>query len=299
MIGIIGSSNVDIVYEVPHFTKPGETQRAKTLNYYFGGKGANQAMTCARLSKRETFFCSLVGNDSSGEDYLKRFEEAKISGIRKSETKTGSAFIEVSEEGENRIVIYGGANDLLDRSDIDDFLEKYGSFFSIALLQNEVPLETVEYAIKTLRTAGKSIIYDPAPKEKTSLEILDNVDFLTPNETEFAFLYDKIFGSNERTTREKAIRFRSELNVKHLILKNGKRPVLLIDNHNNITEINPPTVRALDSTAAGDVFNGAFAVGLSRNMSKRDALKFAVKAASLSVTRRGAQPSIPPIEEVE
>lgn len=299
MIGIIGSSNVDIVYEVQQFTKPGETQRASSLNYYFGGKGANQAITCARLSKGDIYFCSLVGTDSSGEDYVKRFEEENISGVQKYSSKTGMAFIEVNEAGNNRIVIYGGANDLLDSSHIDAFLDKYGSFFLIALLQNEIPGESIEYAIKALKKAGKTIIYDPAPKENTLMELLEQVDYLTPNETEFAYLYEKIFGLDEKDIKEKAIRFRNEMNVKNLILKNGEKSVMMVNSQNNIQEVAPPKVKAVDSTAAGDVFNGAFAVGLSKNMNQRDALEFAVKAASLSVTRKGAQPSIPLLEEIQ
>jgi len=299
VIGIIGSSNVDIVYEVQQFTKPGETQRASSLNYYFGGKGANQAITCARLSKGDIYFCSLVGTDSSGEDYVKRFEEENISGVQKYSSKTGMAFIEVNEAGNNRIVIYGGANDLLDSSHIDAFLNKYGSFFLIALLQNEIPGESIEYAIKALKKAGKTIIYDPAPKENTLMELLEQVDYLTPNETEFAYLYEKIFGLDEKDIKEKAIRFRNEMNVKNLILKNGEKSVMMVNSQNNIQEFAPPKVKAVDSTAAGDVFNGAFAVGLSKNMNQRDALEFAVKAASLSVTRKGAQPSIPLLEEIQ
>jgi ribokinase len=299
VIGIIGSSNVDIVYEVQQFTKPGETQRASSLNYYFGGKGANQAITCARLSKGDIYFCSLVGTDSSGEDYVKRFEEENISGVQKYSSKTGMAFIEVNEAGNNRIVIYGGANDLLDSSHIDAFLNKYGTFFSIALLQNEIPGESIEYAIKALKKAGKTIIYDPAPKENTLMELLEQVDYLTPNETEFAYLYEKIFGLDEKDIKEKAIRFRNEMNVKNLILKNGEKSVMMVNSQNNIQEVAPPKVKAVDSTAAGDVFNGAFAVGLSKNMNQRDALEFAVKAASLSVTRKGAQPSIPLLEEIQ
>src|SRR6056297_3639920 len=227
MIGIIGSSNVDIVYEVKEFTKPGETQRAASLNYYFGGKGANQAIACARLSKKDVYFCSLVGNDRSGEDYRKRFEEENISGVQKYGPNTGKAFIEVSKAGDNRIIIYGGANDLLSPSHIDTFLEKYGEFFSIGLLQNEIPKTSNEYAIKALKKANKTIIYDPAPKENTLMELLGQVDYLTPNETEFAYLYEKIFGTDEKDVKEKAIRFRSETKVKHLILKHGEKSVMI------------------------------------------------------------------------
>ncbi|MEA1883064.1 MAG: PfkB family carbohydrate kinase [Thermotogota bacterium] len=299
MIGIIGSSNVDIVYEVQQFTKPGETQRAFSLNYYFGGKGANQAITCARLSKGDIYFCSLVGTDSSGEDYVKRFEEENISGVQKYGTNTGKAFIEVSKAGDNRIIIYGGANDLLSPSHIDAFLEKHGDFFSIGLLQNEIPKASNEYAIKALKKANKTIIYDPAPKENTLLELLGQVDYLTPNETEFAYLYEKIFGTDEKDVKEKAIRFRSETKVKHLILKHGEKSVIMVNSQNNIEEVVPPKVKAVDSTAAGDVFNSAFAVALSKKMNQKNSLEFAIKAASLSVTRKGAQPSIPRLEEIQ
>jgi ribokinase len=131
------------------------------------------------------------------------------------------------------------------------------------------------------------------------MELLEQVDYLTPNETEFAYLYEKIFGLDEKDIKEKAIRFRNEMNVKNLILKNGEKSVMMVNSQNNIQEVAPPKVKAVDSTAAGDVFNGAFAVGLSKNMNQRDALEFAVKAASLSVTRKGAQPSIPLLEEIQ
>lgn len=299
MIGIIGSSNVDIVYEVKAFTKPGETQRASSLNYYFGGKGANQAITCARLFKKAIYFCSLVGTDSYGEDYQKRFIEENISGVQQYGSKTGRAFIEVSKTGDNRIIIYGGANDLLSPSHIDDFLKKFGSSFSIVLLQNEIPIESIKYAIKTLKKAGKTIIYDPAPKENTVMDLLDQVDYLTPNETEFSYLYTLIFGQDNKNIKEKAIRFRNETKVKNLILKNGENPVLMVNNEGEIDEIAPPKIKAVDSTAAGDVFNGAFAVALSKKSGQRESLAFAIKASSLSVTKKGAQPSIPNLDELE
>jgi ribokinase len=308
MIAVIGSSNMDIVFNVEHFTLPGETQKALSLDFYFGGKGANQAVAAAKLSEKRVYFCSCVGDDEYGNQISQNFKKYKIEGyyVQKNE-KTGRAYIEVDKNGENRIIIFSGANDKVDKEKIDKFFDQYGDEIDICLLQNEIPMQSVEYAISKLKEKGITVIYDPAPVGSTKVESLNGIDFLTPNDKEFMFLCEK-----ERKTASRQIRidfdennldksmleFKRISKVKNLIVKMGDKGVIYIGEDENLGKIEPLKVNAVDSTGAGDIFNGALAVAFSETKDLKKSLNFANTAAAISVERKGAQSSIPKREEV-
>jgi ribokinase len=299
VIAVIGSSNMDIVFNVEHLTLPGETQKANSLNFYFGGKGANQAVTVAKLSNKTVYFCTCLGEDEYGNQISENYKKYDIQGyyIEKGE-KTGSAFIEVEKTGENRIILFTGANDKVDKDKIDLFLNNYEEKIDICLLQNEIPPESVEYSILRLNKKGIKIVYDPAPVMSTNISVLGKVDFLTPNETEFTFLCDKLNIPENWVFEDKALAFKRLSKVSNLIIKLGEKGCFYIDNKENYGYIKALKVKAIDTTAAGDVFNGAFSVYYEKTQNFIDSLKFANAASAISVTRKGAQSSIPSYEEV-
>jgi len=300
MIAVIGSSNMDIVFNVEHFTLPGETQKALSLDFYFGGKGANQAVAAAKLSEKPVYFCSCLGDDEYGNQISQNFKKYKIEGyyVQKNE-KTGRAYIEVDKNGENRIIIFSGANDNVDKEKIDKFFDQYGDEIDICLLQNEIPMQSVEYAISKLKEKRITIIYDPAPVGNTKIESLNGIDFLTPNIKEFMFLCEKEkIDFDENNLDKSMLEFKRISKVKNLIVKMGDKGVIYIDEDENLAKIEPLKVKAVDSTGAGDIFNGAFAVAFSETKDLKKSLNFANTAAAISVERKGAQSSIPKKEEV-
>ncbi|ABX31647.1 PfkB domain protein [Petrotoga mobilis SJ95] len=300
MIAVIGSSNMDIVFNVEHFTLPGETQKALSLDFYFGGKGANQAVAAAKLSEKPVYFCSCLGDDEYGNQISQNFKKYKIEGyyVQKNE-KTGRAYIEVDKNGENRIIIFSGANDNVDKEKIDKFFDQYGDEIDICLLQNEIPMQSVEYAISKLKEKRITIIYDPAPVGNTKIESLNGIDFLTPNIKEFMFLCEKEkIDFDENNLDKSMLEFKRISKVKNLIVKMGDKGVIYIDEDENLAKIEPLKIKAVDSTGAGDIFNGAFAVAFSETKDLKKSLNFANTAAAISVERKGAQSSIPKKEEV-
>jgi ribokinase len=218
--------------------------------------------------------------------------------VQKNE-RTGRAYIEVDKNGENRIIIFSGANDKVDKEKIDKFFDKYGDEIDICLLQNEIPLQSVEYAISKLKEKGITIIYDPAPVGSTKIESLNGIDFLTPNDKEFMFLCEKEkIDFNESNLDKSMLEFKRISKVKNLIVKMGDKGVIYIDEEENLEKIEPLKVNPVDSTGAGDIFNGALAVAFSETNDLQKSLNFANTAAAISVERKGAQSSIPKREEV-
>ncbi len=290
MVGVVGSTNVDVVMKVKSFTLPGQTQRALSLEEFPGGKGANQAVSVAKFSRTDSVFITLVGED--GRWLLERFERLKIKGPRIKGRFTGRAFIEVTEDGENRIIIHGGANDLLVPEEINwDLLEKV----DIVLLQNEIPFQTTLEVARFARERGKRVVFDPAPASGIDGEILKYTDFLTPNENELVELSKEFLGGFESV--EKSVEKFLKMGVGAVLVKMGEKGVFYSDGLKTL-EIRAPKVEAVDTTAAGDVFNGIFASALDSGNSILRSLRLAVFGASLSVTRMGAQTSIPEGKEV-
>jgi ribokinase len=297
MIAVVGSSNMDVVLTVERFTLPGETQRAQKLEFFPGGKGSNQAVSIAKLSKKNSnvYFLTCIGNDSYGRALKDQYDKLNIEGYVVVDDNNGLAFIEVTRKGENRIVIYPGANSNLTKEIVRKHEAKLLEADYI-LLQNEIPFESTLYAARLFSENGKIVIFDPAPVSGIEKEIFQFVDFLTPNEEEIKLLTEKFFG--KFVSYEDSYFKLKSLGVKKLIVKLGSKGVIYFEGDKRI-EIPSFKVKAVDTTAAGDVFNGAFVVALHENLDIKKSLEFASVAAALSVTKKGAQNSIPSRKEVE
>ena len=294
MIAVVGSTNMDIVMTVEHFTKPGETQKADKLEFFPGGKGANQAVTVAKLMGG-CYFLTYIGNDEYGDFFKNYFEKMNIYGFKAINGQTGRAFIELTKDGENRIIIIEGTNGAFTieilKKEMEQLLKN-----DIVLLQNEIPFEITYEVAKRFKENGKIVIFDPAPASNIDLRIMKFIDYLTPNETEiFELLKDE---SKNIENIDEAFKILRRYGLKNLIVKMGNKGASCIDSQGDKIFLKGHKVSVKDTTAAGDVFNGAFAVALSKNMNVEQALNFANAAAAISVTRKGAQPSIPTYNEI-
>ncbi|WP_206867597.1 ribokinase [Clostridium zeae] len=289
---VIGSLNMDWVIPVNNIPKEGETILAESYIEIPGGKGANQAFAAQRLGGSVTML-GMVGDDTIGEKLISNLAAERIDITRIEKIKqlnSGLAIIYVNKEGANSIVVLPGANSSVDKNYIDKNIDILKDS-DIIMLQMEIPKETVFYIIEKASEMNKIIILNPAPApEILPKELLDKIDFLTPNETEL----EKLTGNlvNDIDSAIKASQILLSKGVKNVIVTLGESGALLLNNNICVT-FKTEKVKAIDTTAAGDCFNGAFAVALSEGCSIEQAIQFANKAASISVTRKGAQPSIP------
>jgi len=298
-IVVIGSLNMDVVAVTPRIPVAGETIIGLKFFTAPGGKGANQAYAAAKLGGKVGML-GRVGDDDFGRAMRQNLESAgcETSGVRAIAGASGVALIFVAGSGENSIVVVGGANDRLAPEDI----ARHAAVFdecAVALLQLETPLQTITAAARYAKERGAKVILDPAPAPGHALPqaLLQAVDILTPNETEAAILSGlppARLNAGEAETIGKKLR---GLGPATVIMKLGEQGCLLIEQDGS-TLIPSPKVTALDTTAAGDVFNAALAVGLSEKMELVEACRFAVRAAALSVTRLGAQSAAPARAEV-
>lgn len=294
---VIGSSNTDMVIRTEHLPLPGETVIGGTFFMNPGGKGANQAVAVARLGGQVAFVCK-TGSDIFGHQAQQLFSEEGIdSSYVFSDTKnpSGVALITVDTHAENCIVVAPGANAHLTVADLkhsDRAVEKA----DIVLLQLEIPMETVEEAAVMARRLGKKVVLNPAPASKLSPRLLESLYVITPNETEA----EMISGIHivDGASAEAAARKIASMGVPNVIVTLGTRGALVFDGTD--CEIVPACkVQAVDTTAAGDVFNGALVVALAEGRSLTEAARFACKASAISVTRVGAQSSVPYRTEVD
>ncbi|MEG3435743.1 ribokinase [Pannus brasiliensis CCIBt3594] len=293
---VIGSSNTDMVVRAPRLPVAGETILGGQFRMVPGGKGANQAVAVVRLGGSVRFVAKL-GDDLFGRQTLAGLREENIPGDYISidpEFPSGVALITVDERGENSIVVAGGANTRLTETDIDRSLPALESA-EIILLQLEIPLQTVEYAARLAREFGKTVILDPAPACPLPDSLLQTVTILTPNQTE-AELLTGIAVNSPETARKAAIELRAR-GVANVIITLGSEGAYL---YNGEIDRRIPgfPVEAVDTTAAGDTFNGALAVALAEGKDLVTAIAFAHRAASIAVTRPGARSSIPYRREI-
>jgi ribokinase len=287
---VIGSSNTDMVIKTSRFPKPGETILGGDFFMNQGGKGANQAVAVARLNGNVDFICK-TGNDLFREQSITLFRNEGINTewvLKDNEEPSGMALIMVDDSGENSIVVASGANASLCPGDIEKIAEVvFQSDF--ILLQLEIPLDTVEYVVKLASTKNKKVILNPAPAVELPKHMLEKLYLITPNRIE-AELLSGIKIKDKDTTME-AAKIILDKGVKHVIITMGEEGAL---SYNGEFEwIAGENAEVVDTTGAGDVFNGALTVGLAEGLSMSDAVRFANKAAAISITRFGAIPSIP------
>lgn len=295
---VIGSSNTDMVVTSAKMPLPGETVMGNEFDIIPGGKGANQAVAAARAGGEVTFIAK-VGNDDFGKKAVEGYKKDKIdtSNILIDPLKpSGVAVIIVDETtGQNSIVVAPGSNGNLLLEDILK-LEEIIASADVLLVQLEIPIETVKVALEIARKGGVKTILNPAPAQFLSDELLGLVDIITPNETETQLIIG-IDPSNENDIQNAASQLLKKVNDSVLITL-GSKGVYYQSKNGNDAFVPATKVNAVDSTAAGDVFNGYFAAALSSGVEFQEAINLANKAAAISVTRKGAQPSIPRIEEL-
>ena len=297
-IVVAGSLNADLVQRVERFPRPGETVTGSDLSIIPGGKGANQACAAALLGGSVKMI-GQVGNDPFGRILIESLARANVdtSGVQVSATATGTAAILVLPTGENLIVISPGANGTLTPDAVAGRLYAIESG-SILLTQLEVPLATTDLCLRVARERGAITILDPAPAQGLASELLASVDLLTPNQTEAAFLLGSNIEIESYEEAEQAARELLERGPSAVILKLGSLGVV-VATRSAVYRVPGFAVKAVDSTAAGDTFNGALAVALAENRALEEAVKFANAAGAISVTRHGAQSSIPRRAEVD
>lgn len=296
-IVVIGSSNTDMVVQSSQLPSPGETVLGGQFITNPGGKGANQAVAAAKLGGSVTFIAN-IGDDIFGQVALKGFQEHKISTdfiTTDTETPSGVALIMVDDNGENCISVALGANATMRTSDIDKALQIIDQA-SFVLIQLEIPINVVEHAVLLARNVGAHVVLNPAPAQALTHELLSKLHIITPNEIE-AELLTGIKVVDESTARQAAGSLRDK-GINIIIITMGAQGAYV--QSEGVDQMVPsPVVNAVDTTAAGDTFNGALVVGLSEGMPLIDAVAFANKAASNSVTKMGAQDSAPLRKEIE
>lgn len=288
---VVGSSNTDMVIKTGNFPKPGETLLGGSFFMFPGGKGANQAVAAARLGGDVTFIAK-VGYDVFGQQAIQQFKKENINTdflITDHKNPSGVALITVNNEGENTIVVAQGANGALAPDDLNKAATEFRKN-SILLMQLETPVDTILYAAKLSSSFNNKVILNPAPATKLPDEIYEHLYLVTPNRSETEFLTGMEI-KNLSDARLAAQQLHAK-GVPNVVITLGSEGAHL---YNDREELRIPTnkVEAVDTTAAGDIFNGALAVALGEGSTLKDAVKFANDAAALSVTRMGAQASAP------
>ena len=297
-IVVVGSINTDLVSLTDRIPLVGETVLGSDFKIYPGGKGANQAVAIARLGYPVRMI-GRVGTDSFGRDALEHLKSAGVDTklVGTSDGSSGIAVICVSAKGENSIIVTPGANATLTPSDVDEHISVIRGA-SAVLAQLEIPIETVERLGELCAQEGVPFLLDPAPAAVLPDNLFLYITWFTPNQMEAAFYAN---GKADGTQFKSSV-VADELlrkGVRGVVLKMGADGVFLSTSEGALESIPAYAVRAVDTTAAGDAFNGGFAVGLAKGMSPIESARFASAVAGISVTRRGAQSSMPTIQEVE
>lgn len=297
-IVVIGSSNTDMVVKTSHLPVPGETVLGGDFFMNAGGKGANQAVAAARYGNRVVFVAK-TGNDLFGEQVRKSMKEDGIVTdyvFIDEEHPSGVALITIDQKAENCIVVAGGANMYLKPEDIDKAKEEILGG-DVVLMQLETPIETVEYAAKMAAEAGVKVILNPAPApaEPLSKELINNLFLITPNRSEASRLTG--IEVTDLASAQRAALALYDMGAKNVIVTLGSEGSLVYDGH-MMMRVEAIKVEAVDTTAAGDTYNGVLASVIAEGKSLIDAVHEANIAGAISVTRMGAQPAAPTREEI-
>lgn len=296
-IVVVGSSNTDMIIQAARIPRPGETILGGQFSMAAGGKGANQAVAAARAGGAVTFVAR-VGDDMFGQQAIKGFVHDGINVdhvLKDSQAASGVALIFVAEDGENSIGVASGANARLSPEDVRAAASAIADA-DVLVMQLETPLETVQAAAELAAAEGIRVILNPAPAQPLSDELLRHISVLTPNETEAELLTGiQVDGEEAAAQAAKALR---DKGIETVIVTLGARGVF-VSSSDFVGAIAGFKVKAVDTTAAGDVFNGALAVALAEARPLSEAVRFANAAAALSVTKLGAQPSAPSRQEIE
>jgi ribokinase len=302
---IIGSSNMDLNIYSQRFPKPGETVTGGVYKQFLGGKGANQAVGSVR-SGSKTFFIGKVGIDAFGNDMISQLENEGVNTehvIRDPHESSGVAFILIDETGENMISVAPGANFKLTPEEVQANSEVIKNAKCL-IVQMEIPIETIEEIFKIAKQGEVIKILNPAPLKPISLSILNNIDIIIPNEGELLQLHSllklkELVGNSEDRIIQ-ASKDISRFGIKTIITTLGNKGCILYDAADNrITEVPAFKVQAIDTVGAGDCFNGVVASKLCQGENILTSVKYATAAASIAITRQGAQASMPYLNEIE
>ncbi|TFG25506.1 MAG: ribokinase [Promethearchaeota archaeon] len=302
---IIGSSNMDLVIYSERLPNPGETVTGGKFEHHLGGKGANQAVASSR-SGSITFFVAKIGNDEFGNQMMSQLSREGINVehmVRDFENPSGVAFIMVDRKGENMISVAPGANALLEPEDIKKITQIIKNA-SVIIVQMEIPTETISQIFKLASGDQPIKILNPAPLKLIPLDVLRLIDIIIPNEGEL-YRMNTLFKLGELTGDPEldiilASRNLSRLGPKIVITTLGSRGCKIYEsNKDEITHIDALKVNAIDTVGAGDCFNGIIASSLNKGETIINAVKFATVGASIAVTRKGAQSSMPYLDEIQ
>jgi len=291
-IVIVGSINKDVIMQVERHPKPGETLTAVAVSSAFGGKGANQAVAAARLGAEVTIV-GAVGEDPTGDEQVEHFQNEGIrtDAIMRCSEPSGVAYITVDTAGENSIILYPGANHQI----TVEWVEKNRSYIEdadVMLLQLEIPVEVSLAAAEIADKSDTIIIFNPAPVHQIPDRLFQLTDIITPNETELALLA-------EEEDPGKAEMILLSKGVKSVLATMGADGSRYRDAENQFSLPTYSSVKVADTTAAGDSFNAAVAYSVGSGDDITDAIAFATAEGSITVSRFGAQTSLPTLEEVE
>lgn len=291
---VLGSINMDMVMATDRLPKVGETLLGESIDYYVGGKGANQAVAAARIGA-DVSLIGKIGGDTFGSKVYKHLEEEKIDVSAVAFEKnifTGVASIFKLKE-DNAIVVLPGANMLLNA--IDGVLNEKIKAEDVLLTQLEIPIETVKEGLALAKDKGAITILNPAPYDERVVDMLPFVDIITPNETEFESLLG--YSITDSVQLEKAMLDWSTTNDTQLIVTRGGQGISYTT-ENSVVTIPAETVTVVDTTGAGDTFNGILAACLAKRMTISESVKLSGKGATLSVTKLGAQTGMPTLTEI-
>lgn len=297
IITVVGSSNTDLVFQTSKFPQSGETVMGGEFNTFAGGKGANQAVAAARLGG-DVYFIARVGNDGFGNEAIRGFLKDNIHTdyvFKDDNFPTGVASIVVNEKGQNSIVVAPGANNQLSPENIDTALSAIEKS-SIVLMQLEISLVTVKYVIEKSFSLGKKVILNPAPAQEIEELLYTKIFLITPNETETELLTG--IKVTDEFSASIAATILLQKGVQNVIITLGEKGSFFKNKEEEFM-VAAKKVEVVDTTAAGDIFNGAIAVALAEGKNWKEAIFFANFASAIGVSRLGAQASVPHKIELE